>query len=184
MTLRALKHLARTPPSVRDGIKSPRGKIDGFNPLGSLDGSVLPSVEDTGVGEFIPLNGFALQTDLILPVSHCIIDLLAYSSLFLSRPLSSKSRKGSMETSVPAVDLKLKAEQVFHDSGFKGGFKDSISGILDGKDCVSSEVVKQLKQPGKIIGKGKSAVLVVREDVSLNDIILTNATTLVGRFGG
>ena len=179
MTFRALKHLSRTSPCVRDGIKSPQGKIDGFNPLGSLDGSVLPSVEDTGVGGFIPLNGTTLRTDLISPVSDRIPNLSAYSSPVLSRSLSSVSGKGFVETSVPAVDLKLNTELFFRDSGFKGGFKDSISGILDGKDCVSPEVVKRLKRPGKIVRKDKSAMM-----VSLNDIILTNATTLVGRFGG
>ena len=73
MTLRALKHLARTPPSVREGVKLPWGKNAGLNTLVPLDGSFLLFVEDVGVGEINPSIGDALQPDLNLLVTDRIM---------------------------------------------------------------------------------------------------------------
>ena len=50
-----------------------------------------------------------------------------------------------------------------------------LNGPMKGAGKKSSKCVRKMDQP---------LLLVVGEDVSLNDIVLTNALTLVGRFGG
>ena len=72
------------------------------------------------------------------------------------------------------------------DTGTSGGFSTPFEAV--NKDLLNQSFVLK-KGYGKRISKcvrkmDKPLLLVVGEDVPLNKIVLTNALTLVGRFGG
>ena len=122
----------------------PREKNVGFIDLDSLDISILSFGEADGEGENAQSNGAAMKLDFTLDGSHGV---LGHSTPVTSRFLTIEPGRGNVDTSVYVEDLTFNAEQENFGSTFKGEFSANIPG----KDCVSPEVVKRLKRPGKII---------------------------------
>ena len=110
MTLRVIKHLAQTLPTIRDGVKLPRGKNVGFIDLVPLDSSVLSFGEAVGVGEFAPSNGVDMKLDFNLPVVDGFHGLLGHTIPVSSKFLTTDSSRGNVDTSVPIEDLSFNDE--------------------------------------------------------------------------
>ena len=104
------------------------------------------------------------------------------SSLFGQNDLPVLKNSELVESLIPSVCIKSTASDIEGSGDFGVSSRDNVrveshvhTVLKKGFGKKSSKCVRKLDKP---------LLLVVGEDVPLNEIVLTNALTLVGRFGG